>query len=660
MASEAQDPVSAALERLPAHLDDVEQDPSHPLDTTLFDTLLPFISPQLRLDQATIQSLVQQLARLLPQLQQDPAPVIQLLTKLIEPFDFDSIRSLQPPVDFSAGLDLAALPFHTLALSLLEKAIFSSRHAEFIASTPDIVSRLIQLWLATEDIGVADRAGHILFKLLQVDKDPADVLGIDSAPDANSGGHGDPTATVPSPGATASYGTGFMWKRVFGDKDVYSLFFALCGAEGPRSQSPPPSRSRKTVAQARLMTWLPKVGTLSWSAISHSHHPDIEESFGLKSTGLLDFISLHAVDYYGDVLMHISLMDFFSDLLKSCNQPSKSIASHHESIALEYLKSTGLHGRTLSYYIDPRSHPTFEVSYLYRPAANYLATYASTYPSDFETAEATRNGVLHRMMDVLKNVKTTQWAHGESPIHDLHVLSSLPRATIFPESESIWESCPLSLVPLNRHTNADALRTLATIFHGPDISEEITFPVPVATPNSSATSPARIEAESTAARSLYYLYTNENSSFASEIAQCADTLALKETALAALDFVKAVATANWSTTASSAISVPSEFPSHGLACILRAGNPILPCLLRPAPRFTNIVGGRGDAETTAYQVQARKFDTLKTIMRRLEQSADGDAVPGRGSYLDMIRERVAQGLWGRDGDVGGRIATLEM
>ncbi|KAK8170993.1 hypothetical protein BKA80DRAFT_315059 [Phyllosticta citrichinensis] len=642
----SQDIVSDALERLPAHLDDVEQNPSHPLDTTLFDTLQPFLSSQFRIEHAETQGLVQQLARLLPQLQQDPTPVIQLLVKLIDRHDFDFLRSIRPPVDFAAGLDLAATPFHTLALSLLEKATFSSRHAEFIASTPDIVSRLIQLWLAAEDIGVADRAGHILFKLLQVDKDPADVLGIDSAPDANSMGHGDPTATVPSPEATASYGTGFMWKRVFGDKDVYSLFFALCGAQGPRSQIPPPSRSRKTVAQARLMTWLPKVGALSWSAISHSHHPDIEESFGLKSTGLLDFISLHAVDYDGDVLMHISLVDFFSDLLKACNQPSKSVASHHESIALEYLKSTGLHERTLSYYIDPKSHPTFEVSYLYRPTANYLSRYASTYPSDFETSGPIRKRVLARIMD--------------SPIHDLHVLSSLPGATLLPESEALWDSTPLALVPLNRHTNADALRTLATVFHGPDTPEEITFPAPVVTPNSSATSPARIEAESGAARILYYLYTTDNSSFASEITQCAETLALKETAIAALDFVKAVATANWSTSASSTIPVPSNFPSTGLACILRPGNPILPCLLRPAPRFTNLVGGRGEAETTAHQVQLRKFEALKIIMRRLEQCADDDAVPGRASYLEMVRERVAQGLWGRDGEVGGRIATLEM
>ncbi|KAK7533884.1 uncharacterized protein J3D65DRAFT_556616 [Phyllosticta citribraziliensis] len=616
----SQDLVSATLERLPAHLDDVEQNPSHPLDTTLFDTLQPFLSSQFRIEPAETQGLVQQLARLLPQLQQDPTPVIQLLVKLIDRHDFDFLRSIRPPVDFAAGLDLAALPFHTLALSLLEKATFSSRHAEFIASTPDIVSRLIQLWLAAEDIGVADRAGHILFKLLQVDKDPAD--------------------------ATASYGTGFMWKRVFGDKDVYSLFFALCGAQGPRSQIPPPSKSRKTVAQARLMTWLPKVGTLSWCAISHSHHPDVEESFGLKSTGLLDFISLYAVDYDGDVLMHISLVDFFSDLLKACNQPSKSVASHHESIALEYLKSTGLHERTLSYYIDPKSHPTFEVSYLYRPTANYLSKYASTYPSDFETSGPIRKRVLARIMD--------------SPIHDLHVLSSLPRATLLPESEALWDSKPLALVPLNRHTNADALRTLATVFHGPDTSKEITFPAPVATPNSSATAPGRIEAESNAARILYYLYTTDNSGFASEITQCAETLALKETAIAALDFVKAVATANWSTSASSTIPVPSNFPSTGLACILRPGNPILPCLLRPAPRFTNLVGGRGEAETTAYQVQLRKFEALKIIMRRLEQCADDDAVPGRASYLEMVRERVAQGLWARDGEVGGRIATLEM
>ncbi|KAK7512669.1 uncharacterized protein IWZ02DRAFT_462302 [Phyllosticta citriasiana] len=522
MASEAQDPVSAALEH-----------PSHPLDTTLFDTLLPFISPQLRLDQATIQSLVQQLARLLPQLQQDPAPVIQLLTKLIEPFDFDSIRSLQPPVDFSAGLDLAALPFHTLALSLLEKAIFSSRHAEFIASTPDIVSRLSSYGL--------------LLKTLELPTGRATSVSSSSRS----------TRILQIPGATASYGTGFMWKRVFGDKDVYSLFFALCGARRPTLTKSSPSRSRKTL----------------WSQV---YWP-----------ARLYLLACRRL--YGDVLMHISLMDFFSDLLKSCNQPSKSIASHHESIALEYLNLLPL------------------------PACRkLLATYASTYPSDFETAEATRNGVLHRMMDVLKNVKTTQWAHGESPHSRLHVLSSLPlNLGIMPSFTGPSE--PPTQCRRITHSCHDLPWTRYL--------EEITFPVPVATPNSSATSPARIEAESTAARS-------------------------------------------------STTSIPTKtralpLKSHNAPTPSRSRKPLLPpsTLSRPSQQPTGPPRHHlPPLSLPSFPLTGTRYCPVSCAQRRASQILYRHASLTRSKRLcgGLSRVQMVTRCPRGDGDVGGRIATLEM
>ena len=157
--------LAGAVQQLPIHFAKVEQDPSTPLDVDLIDLVQPFVSAPDIVDVSTSQALTAQLARLLPTLQQDPTPAIQLLVKLVEPYDFDAIRSIQPPVDFAAGLDLAAVPYHPLALALLEKASLNGRHAEFIASSPTIVSNLVQLWLSTEDIGIADRATNVLYDL---------------------------------------------------------------------------------------------------------------------------------------------------------------------------------------------------------------------------------------------------------------------------------------------------------------------------------------------------------------------------------------------------------------------------------------------------------------------------------------------------------------
>ncbi|KAL1636567.1 hypothetical protein SLS56_001152 [Neofusicoccum ribis] len=654
--SEQPDPASAAIAKLTHHMTQVQQHPSLPLDVSLFDAVEPLAASN-SLDSTTAYELLGHLTRLLSCLQQDPTPVIQLVTKVGDPFDFDAIRSLEPPIDFTGALVLAATPYHALALHTLEKAARDLRHAEYIASYPNAITRLIYLWLATDDIGTAERASSVLFQLLKVDQDPADVMGIESAPDSISNSNPHTAADVPTSGTSASYGTGFVWKRVFGDKDIYKLFFCLCGAKSATHGIPDLTRAQKTVAQARLMSWIPKVGALSWEAITRSHHPQIEQDYGLKSHGLLDFIALHIVDYDGDILMHISLMEFFSDLLKTCSQPSKHTASHHASNALEYLKSRGLHDRTLSYFLNPSAHESFEISYLYGPAANYLATYASNYPTDFEASDF-KTATLRRLMNVFSSIKPAQWVHGESPRHDLHILASLPRTTLLADSTAIWVSTPLSLVPGSRSTNSDALHTLATIFHGPeDPTKDLTFPAPASPSRSSATFPERLEAERSAARTLTALFTQHNPSFWLDLVQLAETIALKDTALASLNFINALATASWSTTSSSAI--PSDFPFTGLSLLLRPGNPVLPYLLRPAPSFSNLVGGRGDAENAAYQVAMRKFDVLRTVLRRLESSA-AEEVPGRDGLLEMMRVRAAEGVWGRGGDVGGRIDTLEL
>ncbi|KAL0265307.1 hypothetical protein SLS55_001272 [Diplodia seriata] len=653
--SEQQDAATQAIGKLTHHLTQVQQHPSLPLDASLFDDVEPLATSN-SLDAKTARELLSQMTRLFTVLQQDPTPVIQLVTKIGAAFDFNTIRSLDPPIDFAGALVLAATPYHALALQTLEKAAWDVRHAEYIASIPNVISRLITLWLATDDIGTAERAGNVLHELLKVDRDPADSMGIESAPDFISSSNPHVAVDVPVSGTSASHGTGFVWKRVFGDRDVYALFFSLCGGKSVIHGIPDLSRSQKTIAQARLMSWLPKVGALSWEAITRSHHPDIEQDYGLKSPGLLDFISLHTVDYDGDILMHISLMEFFSDLLKTCNQPSKHTASHHESNALEYLKTRKLHDRTLSFFLNPTVHESFEISYLYSPAAKYLATYASTYPTDFESSEV-KATTLRRLMNVFSSMKPAQWVHGESPRHDLHVLASLPRTTLVADSSTIWTSSPLSLIPGSRSTNSDALHTLATIFHGPeDSSKDLVFPAPAAPSRTSATFPERLAAEQSSARALCALFAQHNSSFFPDLVQLAETVALKETALAALNFINALATSSWSTGSSAA---PSDFPSIGLAVLLRPGNPVVPYLMRPAPSFSNLVGGRGDAENAAYQVASRKFDVVRTLLRKLEQTS-AEEVPGRDGLLEMLRGRVAEGVWGRGGEIGGRIGTLEL
>jgi hypothetical protein len=76
------------------------------------------------------------------------------------------------------------------------------------------------------------------------------------------------------------------------------------------------SKRDKTVAQSRLLEWLPLVGNMDWNTITAGHGSDVERELGLnEGQGLLHYASLKMVDTADDVLMHMTLINFFSDLI---------------------------------------------------------------------------------------------------------------------------------------------------------------------------------------------------------------------------------------------------------------------------------------------------------------------------------------------------------
>lgn len=149
----------------------------------------------------------------------------------------------------------------------------------------------------------------------------------------------------------------------------------------------------------------------------------------------------------------------------------------------------------------------------------------------------------------------------------------------------------------------------------------------------------------------------------SDIVTHAETIAMKENALAALTLLRAIITSSWSTVVPDIIpandpivSRLQNFPRTGLDLILdpTLSGRVLPSLLKPATTFSNLVGGRGDAENAAYQVAMAKFDVLKALGRRLEKVGE------RQDVLAMVRGRINEGPWGTGGSAGSRIGTLDL
>ncbi|KAF2033617.1 hypothetical protein EK21DRAFT_86105 [Setomelanomma holmii] len=617
---------AAVLTELSAHLQKIEADPTTVPNTELLEKSELFTStPEYRNETwKETQPLFLQIASLLPKLQQDPSPLTHFIIKLAEPYRFEDIKD----VEFETGLDLQAVPFHGLILTLLCKATANSVDAQALATRPTVMSSIVRLWLCTSDAGIATQAQDLLTSLLQVSKNEP--------------------ALVSQQDAAHSHGTGPVWRRLFGDRDIASLYYHYTSLKQLSSPPLPLLNKRdKTIAQARLLSWIPRVGKLDWNALVSSHDIAVEREVGLQEDqGLLHYAALKMVDTEDDMLMHLTQINFFSVLITTVN--AKPHLTHYDSsLSLDFVKNEGIHKGIIDFHIS--ESPSIEQSFLGSRLAHYISEYASTYPENFEKSEempAIRNFV-HR--NIRKCEPST-----------LSIIAAMPRSTLIPRRATslAWDECVILDMPITR-TNQDALRTLATIFHGPP-KEELTFPKV----ETVGTDPKRTQIEAVFARLLTALVYAQKPTMFADILTHMETIAMKENALAALTLVRALITSTWSSDPLPDIIPPNDptflrlitFPKSGLDLILdpSLSGGVLPSLLKPATSFSNLVGGFGDAENAAYQVAVAKFEVLKALGRRLEE------VGGRLDVLGMVRRRVGEGVWGIGGGVGSRIGTLEL
>lgn len=356
--------------------------------------------------------------------------------------------------------------------------------------------------------------------------------------------------------------------------------------------------------------------------------------------------------------------------------PSRKLTNHssiNSSVSLDFLVTHRLHDRALSFYLDPTNpkHDPLDLQFVYAPSAKYLAAYASNYPGHFLNTSV-KDQTLLRLGQSL-DLSPSRWAHAESPKHDLNILASLPRLSLLPKStlqgSSAWNTSPLSMLP-SKSTNADVLETLATVFRGP-VDQE-TYP-----PTKNLKDPS----EAQSARALYFLYLNHNPRLFEDLVKHAETVALESHALAAVHVITSIAVANWQSLPEESKEGPSHLPTErhllswlpnpptatpesGVLALLAPPSleHTLPYLLRPPQTFSNIVGGVGDTQNSAYKVATAKFDALKILHGRLEEKAIQEPGQGYEEIVETLRRRIADGPWGSkgQGQVGTSIATMEL
>lgn len=233
----------------------------------------------------------------------DPTPAASLATKLLAPLNFTTLLSIAPPPSLTLAL-ASSPPSGLLALAILEKAASSPSDAALLATHPALIAQLIRTWLASPAVAVGERATQLLAALLATDCTTPSVRRDDGE-----------VITFPAPSKKAGHGQGLLWRRIFGDKDIYTSIFAMCSAATPEDDADYLPERQRSLAQARLLRLLPPLAVLDLNTLSGTHFPDAEKSCGTSGKGLLHFAAVEMVDRE-DVLMHVTLLEFFGELVR--------------------------------------------------------------------------------------------------------------------------------------------------------------------------------------------------------------------------------------------------------------------------------------------------------------------------------------------------------
>ncbi|KAK6336147.1 hypothetical protein TWF696_001713 [Orbilia brochopaga] len=539
------------------------------LDVKLVDTFRLQLNDDSR--KAALPIFLPLLTKTLP-LTSSPQPLCALLIALLEPICFSDLLSLTTPAEILPTLTFPNAHIQLMGLKLLQKATASPSEARSLASHPELVASIVNLSLVASNTEVADLAAKTLLDLLNVD-----LVG---------------------PGGV---GEGLIWRRVFGDKDIYQIFFDNCSW---KNKSASMSRAEKTLAQARLLAMLPKMAGMNWEVVSRSHFPQVEARFEGEGTldGLLGFATA-MVEMEFDVLMYMTVIEFYSDFLLVCPTPERGAAAGSEVYAtskgLEYLVANNRHQTTIALYTTPPSEQAdqFTASFLTSRSARYIATYATHFPTHLRDSKDLLPKILKALGSYIPG-PTGQGPHAPS----LHLLASLP------PSEILGIVLEIPLAP----PHPDYLKTLATILPGDE--------------------------------KVYREYTRKNPSFYKKLTEYASVIALKENAQASLRMLKGLAGS-----------------SFGLREVV--GNTHVMEFLVTVPQRVNIAAGRGGDEGSAYGIARSRYEVVEAVAKGM---AGGGAEfdTARRVWGRVVNERVQGGVYGSGVGVlngaGGSVAWQGM
>lgn len=239
----------------------------------------------------------------------DPAVPASLATKLLNPLKLVDILQLASEEALTLALESPAPSVNLLALFIISKARSPSDVAILSIMVP-LIQQLIVTWLSAPSVEVGQKATEVLGEILEIDS-PKRKAGM-----LNAEMNGGQLQLRAEP-----KGQGLLWRRIFGEKEIYGSIFQLCGEDSDLDEK------QKSLGQGRLLRLLSRIAVLDMDAFRNSAALQNAEN------GLLWWASTAMVDK-SDMLMHITLLDFIVELLKT-------IAEQQGNLTPAQLKSLG-------------------------------------------------------------------------------------------------------------------------------------------------------------------------------------------------------------------------------------------------------------------------------------------------------------------------------
>ncbi|CAH0058585.1 unnamed protein product [Clonostachys solani] len=284
----------SGLEELQAHLQELVYDHTLPFNAKLFDDV------ELQLTEDNIPpllpSFLPSLTTILKSTTQDPTPCLTLTIKLLSPLSLARTLTVADPPSLITALQSPLPGANHLALAILHKGAATPSDAAILSTLPEVIEELVEAWLSTDNVGVAEKAAKVLGDLLEVD---CDVVAPPPQPLASA--TDSTTQELVRRRRTPGYAR--LWKLIFGSRPILSLFPQYCSPSDERTTH------QVTLSQGRLLRLLPRLAALNLDPLIDVSAPLI---FGRES--LLYWASLKMIDY-DDVLVHLNLVDFFETLV---------------------------------------------------------------------------------------------------------------------------------------------------------------------------------------------------------------------------------------------------------------------------------------------------------------------------------------------------------